>query len=202
MRTITLKGIDKQYSLVALNYVDKEQQPNNWLNLQLYYLLSKHGKRDIGEAPRILDSNLVEFSRLQIERFLQNKGFVKAKVDYAIKIKKRKAELIFTANEGPLFRIRKFQDSIQDVKVRNLYREKRKDFSHVQPGKAFDLDSLAYDRDQIFQMMKRNGYYDFYRQYITYDYDTVFNSSVADIKMIIANPPGKKSTRNLPSIIP
>ncbi|EHQ28937.1 surface antigen (D15) [Mucilaginibacter paludis DSM 18603] len=192
MRTITLKGIDKQYSLVALNYVDKEQQPNNWLNLQLYYLLSKHGKRDIGEAPRILDSNLVEFSRLQIERFLQNKGFVKAKVDYAIKIKKRKAELIFTANEGPLFRIRKFQDSIQDVKVRNLYREKRKDFSHVQPGKAFDLDSLAYDRDQIFQMMKRNGYYDFYRQYITYDYDTVFNSSVADIKMIIANPPGKK----------
>jgi outer membrane protein insertion porin family len=191
VRKITIKGIDKQYSLAAVNYVDKEQQPNNWLNLQLYYLLSKHGKRDIGEAPRILDSGLVEFSRLQIERFLQNKGYVKAKVESDIKIKKRKAELIFTAEEGPLFRIRKFQDSILDVKVRALYRAKRKGFSHVQPGNPFDLDSLAYDRDQIFQLMKRNGYYDFYRQYITYNYDTVFNSSVADVTMIITNPPGK-----------
>lgn len=178
--------------MAALNYVDKEQQPNNWLNLQLYYLLSKHGKRDIGEAPRILDSSLVDFSRIQIERFLQNKGYVKAKVASDIKIKKQKAELIFTANEGPMFHIRKFQDSIQDTKVRRLYRDKRREFSHIQPGKPFDLDSLAYDRDQIFLLMKRNGYYDFYRQYITYDYDTAFNSSVADVKMIIANPANKK----------
>lgn len=188
---ITLNGIDKQYVLSVLNYVDKEQQPNNWLNLQIYYTFSKHGKRDIGEAPRVLDSNLVEFSRLQIERFLRNKGFVKAKVTDEIKIKKQKAELIFTADKGPLFHIRKFQDSIQDARVRDIYRTNRKYFSHVQPGKRFDLDSLAYDRDQIFQLMKQHGYYDFYRQYISYDYDTTFNSSVADVKMIIANPPGK-----------
>lgn len=191
MHKITLNGIDKQYVLSVLNYVDKEQQPNNWLNLQIYYTFSKHGKRDIGEAPRVLDSNLVEFSRLQIERFLRNKGFVKAKVTDEIKIKKQKAELIFTADKGPLFHIRKFQDSIQDARVRDIYRTNRKYFSHVQPGKRFDLDSLAYDRDQIFQLMKQHGYYDFYRQYISYDYDTTFNSSVADVKMIIANPPGK-----------
>ena len=190
---ITLKGVDKKYADATLNYVDKEQQPNNWLNLQIYYLLSKQGKRDIGEAPRILDSSLVEFSRAQIEHFLQNKGYVKVKVTDEVKIKKQKAELIFTANEGPLFHIRKFQDSILDAKMRAIYRDTRKRFSHIQPGNAFDLDSLSYDRDQIFTLMKRNGYFDFYRQYISYDYDTVFNSSVADVKMIIANPPGKSA---------
>jgi len=158
---ITFKGIDKQYTEAVINYVDKEQQPNNWLQLQLYYTFSKKGKRDIGEAPRILDSNLVEFSRLQIERFLQNKGYAKAKVSDDIKIKNKKAELIFTANQGPLFRIRKFQDSILDVKIRGIYRASRKNFSHIQPGNAFDMDSLAYDRDQIFQLLKHNGYYDF-----------------------------------------
>ena len=70
VRKITIKGVDKQYSELALNYVDKEQQPNNWLNLQFYYTFSKHGKKDIGEAPRILDSDLVEFSRVQMEKFL------------------------------------------------------------------------------------------------------------------------------------
>jgi len=191
VRKITIKGIDKEFAVPAVNYVDKQQQPNNWLNLQFYYLFSKHGKRDIGEAPAILDSNLVEFSRIQIERFIQHKGYIKARVTDSIKIKNKKAELIFSAAEGPLFRIRKIQDSIADKKVRELYRVNRPRFSHVQPGGRFDIDSLAYDRDEFYMIMKRNGYYDFYRQYINYNYDTTFRSSVADIKMIIDNPAGK-----------
>src|SRR6202012_3573452 len=62
-----------------------------------------------------------------------------------------------------------------------------------QPGGRFDTDSLAYDRDEFYQVMKRNGYYDFYRQYITFTYDSTFRSSVVDLKMIIENPIGKSS---------
>jgi outer membrane protein insertion porin family len=39
VRKITIKGIDEEFAEAALNYVDKEQQPNNWLNLQFYYLV-------------------------------------------------------------------------------------------------------------------------------------------------------------------
>jgi outer membrane protein assembly factor BamA len=192
VRKITIKGVDNtEFAEAAVLYVDKEQQPNNVINLQFYYLFSKNGKRDIGEAPAILDSNLVEFSRVQIERFLQNKGYLKAKVTDTIKIKKKKAELIFSAVEGPLFRIRKIQDSIADKKVQDLYRVNRPRFSHIQPGGRFDTDSLAFDRDEFYLIMKRNGYYDFYRQYINFQYDSTFKSSVVDIKMIIDNPEGK-----------
>jgi len=190
---ITIKGVDKEFKLAAPTYVDKEQQPNNWINLQLYYLFSNHGKKDIGEPPAILDSDLVEFSRSQIERFLQSKGYLKAKVADSISIKKQKAELIFTAAEGPLFHIRKIQDSIADPKVRALYRVNRKRFSHVQPGGRFDTDSLAYDRDAFYQIMKENGYYDFYRQYVNYTYDSTFRSSVVDIVLYVVNPVGKSS---------
>ena len=193
VRKITIKGMDKEFVVAAANYVDKEQQPNNVLNLQFYYMLSKNGKKDIGEAPRILDSALVEFSRLQIETFIQSKGYLKAKVADAIKIKKKKAELIFTVTEGPMFRIRKIDDSIADKKVQALYRLNRPKFSHIQPGGRFDKDSLAYDRDEFFQIMKRNGYYDFNRQYIYFDYDTTYNSGVADVRTIIENPLGKSA---------
>jgi len=183
--------MDKEFALAAVNYVDKEQQPNNVLNLQFYYMFSKKGKKDIGEPPRILDSNLVEFSRLQIEKFIQSKGYLKAKVADTIRIKKKRAELIFTTTEGPMFRIRKIYDSIPDKKVEALYRLNRPKFSHVQPGGRFDTDSLSYDRDEFFQIMKRNGYYDFYRQYLNFDADTTFNSSVVDIKATIDNPVDK-----------
>ncbi|WP_117384130.1 translocation and assembly module lipoprotein TamL [Mucilaginibacter terrenus] len=193
VRKVTLKGIDDQFKEEAFNYVDKEQQPNNWLNLQFYYTFSKKGKRNIGEAPAILDSNLVEFSRVQMQRFLQNKGYLQAKVADSIIIKKQKAELVFTATEGPLFHIRNYRDSIADPKVRELYRNTKGAYSHVKAGSRFDTDSLAYDRDQFFQVMKRNGYFDFYRQYINYTPDSSFRKSIVDLVMIIDNPEGKVS---------
>ena len=191
VRKITIKGVDKEFADAAVTYVDKEQQPNNVINLQFYYLFNKSGKSDIGEPPAILDSPLVEFSRVQIERFIQNKGYLKAKVTDSIHIHKKKAELIFTAVEGPMFRIRRITDSIADVNVRNLYRVNRRRFSHVNPGGRFDADSLAFDRDEFYTIMKRNGYYDFYRQYINFNYDSTFRSSVVDLTMIIDNPAGK-----------
>ena len=193
VRKVTIKGVDKEFNEAAFTFVDKQQQPNNWINLQLYYLFSKNGKKDVGEPPAILDSSLVDNSRLQIQKFLQNKGYLKAKVEDSIIIKKKKAQLIFSATEGPMFRIRKFSDSILDKKVEKLYRVNRPLFSHIQPGGRYDTDSLAYDRDEFYQIMKQNGYYDFYRQYINYNYDTTFNNSIVDVKMIINNPEGRSS---------
>ena len=193
VRKITIRGVDKEFAEAAVNYVDKEQQPNNGLNLRLYYVFSKNGKRDIGEPPNLLDSSLVEFSRLQIQKFLQNKGYLKAKVVDSISIKKKKAELIFTATEGPMFRVRNYTDSIADKKVQGLYRANLSRLSHVKPGSRFDTDSLAAERDGIYMLMKRNGYFDFFRQYVTFNYDTTFNKGVADVKLIIDNPVGKSA---------
>ncbi|MFD2873993.1 BamA/TamA family outer membrane protein [Mucilaginibacter ximonensis] len=193
VRKVTIKGMDKEFVEQALNYVDKQQQPNNAFNLQLYYWFNKKGKRNIGEPPAILDSNLVEFSRLQIEKFIKSKGYLKAKVDDTIQIKKKKAQLLFAVNQGPMFRIRKIQDSIADTKVRLLYRKTRLVFSHLQPGGRFDTDSLAFDRDAFYQEMKRNGYYDFYRQYINYTADSTYNSGVVDLTMFIDNPADKNA---------
>ncbi len=193
VRKITIKGMDKEFALLAVNYVDKQQQPNNVINLQIYYMFSKNGKKDIGEPPAILDSNLVEFSRSQIEKYIQNKGYLKAKVTDTIKIKKKKAELVFTTVEGPMFRIRSFTDSIPDQKVEALYKRSAPTFANVKTGKRFDTDSLAADRDAFYLVMKRNGYYDFYRQYISFEPDSSYGKSVVDVKMLIDNPAGRSA---------
>ena len=185
--------MDKEFADLAVNYVDKLQQPNNVINLQIYYLFSKNGKKDIGEPPAILDSGLVEFSRTQIEKYIQNKGYLKARVTDSIRIRNKKAELIFTTVEGPMFRIRNVTDSIADPKVKDLYKRSTEIFGNLATGKRFDTDSLSADRDAFYLVMKRNGYYDFYRQYMSFNYDSTYNKSVVDLKVVIDNPDGKSS---------
>ena len=191
VRKITIKGVSEEFAEPAKNYVDKQQQPNSAVNLQLYYLFSRNGKKAFGEPPAILDSNLVEFSRVQIQKFLQNKGFLKATVAEEIKIKNKKAELVFTVTPGTLFKVNSFKDSISDPKLVNLYRSNKNLISHIKPNKRYDEDSLAYDREQFYQLMKRNGYYDFYRQYESFSVDTALGKSLVDVTLLVDNPDNK-----------
>lgn len=192
VRKITVKGVSDEFAEPAKNYVDKQQQPNSVVNLQFYYWFSRNGKKAIGEAPAILDSGLVEYSRLQIQKFLQNKGFLKATVAADIKVKQKKAELIFSVTPGIMFKVKRYSDSIADPKLTALYHTNKNLTSHIKTGKRYDEDSLAYDREQFYMLMKRNGYYDFYRQYVSFSVDTTLNNGLVNVKLVVDNPANKK----------
>ena len=195
-----IEGIDKQFSEQALLYIQKDIRPNSRLNLALYNTFNtKKGAyrtdrlKKIGEAPNVLDSSLVEISRLQIEKFLQSKGFFRAEVKSSIQKKNKKAKILFTALPGPAFNIRNIEYLISDSLVADLYSRSKADFSHIDSGKRYDADSLAYEREQIFVMMKRSGYYDYVRQFVRFEVDTNLSSSQADLKMFLSNPVDKNA---------
>ena len=195
---VTLDSIDKRFKEQAYLYVQSEVRPNSRLNLALYNLFNtKNGEyrtdriKNIGEEPNILDSALVEISRKEIEKFLASKGFLKAEVTSDIEVKNQRAHITFTADQGPEFHVRNVSYDIKDPEVAKLYEGNRPMFSHITPGQRFDADSLSYEREQVYQMMKRNGYYDYLRQYVRFEVDTNLSSSQADLKLLLDNPPGK-----------
>lgn len=145
----------------------------------------------MGEAPHLLDSSLVEVSRNQIERFLKIKGFLNAKVTDSISIKNKKASIFYTAEQGTEFKFRNLSFQIPDSTVKSIYLANRKTFTHIDSGKRYDTDSIAYEREQIYLLMKKNGYFDFLRQYVRPTVDTNFNSGVADMQLAIINPLGE-----------
>ena len=149
------------------------------------------GIKPLGTPPPILDSALVEISRTQIEKFLNSKGYFKAKVKSDIKIKKQRADLHFKVDPGPVFSINKINYEIADPKVKDLYLSKKDAFTHLREGKRYDDDSLGYERDQIYQVMKENGYYEFSRPYVKYDVDSNLNASKANVTLFIDNPINK-----------
>ena len=200
VRKIELLGVDKQFNETALNFVQSDIRANSRLNLALYNIFNtKDGKyrtdkvKAIGEAPNLLDSSLVEISRIQIEKFLETKGFFNAKVTSGIIIEDKHADIKFLADQGPEFKIRKIEYQIADSAVATLYKRSRGGFSHIKEGNRFDSDSLALEREQIYRMMKKNGYYDYVRPYVRFDVDSNLSDSQADLKLFLTNPEGKSA---------
>ncbi len=198
VKSVTLDSVSEEFKAKALTFVQNDIRPNSWLNLRLYnFLNTKNGKyrtdrvRAIGEAPHLLDSSLVEISRLQIEKFLATKGFFKAKVKSDIVIENKKAAITFTAEQGPEFKISSINYEIADSAVAALYQANRNSFTKMREGQRFDSDSLAYEREQIFRLMKQNGYYDYVRQFVRFDVDSNLNNSQAKVIMYLANPTDK-----------
>jgi hypothetical protein len=98
---VKLEGIDKKYKEQASEYIQQEIRPNSTINLFLYNLANgQNGHyrtqniRNVGEAPSLLDSSLVDISSTQIQKYLNTKGFLNAQVKSEIHIRKKKADVI------------------------------------------------------------------------------------------------------------
>lgn len=192
-----IDSIDKAYEELAYNYVQKDIRPPSGLgiNIAIYNIFNtangKYKKTNIkplGTPPPILDSTLVEISRNQIEKFLKSKGFFNAKVKSEIKVKNKKAKLRFTADSRAPFIINEVTTDIPDTVLKTLYLSKKSKFSHLTPGMQYDEDSLAYEREEIYQLMREHGYYDFVRPYVRFEPDSNQNNSKVRVKLIIDNP--------------
>ncbi len=198
VKDVKLKGINKDFSEDAYQYVQQEIRPNSRINLALYNMFNTSNGRyradrikNIGEAPRLLDSSLVDISSREIQKFLAYKSFFNAAVTSEIRVKNKKAYITFLAVPGPSFKVRNVNHAISDSAVRDLYLKNRESFSRLHAGNRYDVDSIMYEINSIFTLMKSNGYYDFLKPYIHVDADSTLLSSQVDLKLNVYNPPGK-----------
>lgn len=191
VKKVDIDSIPDQFKEESLNYVQKDIRPAPRLSINvglynIFYTLFK--TKSVGNPAPVLDSTLVEISRNQIEKFLVSKGYFKAKVKSEIKVNKQRAEIDFKATPGPAFFVNTVKYNIPDTAASKLYLEKKASFTHLRDGMQYDDDSLSYEREQIFVMMKGNGYYDFSRPYVRFEVDSALNASKANVVLFIDTP--------------
>ncbi|RYG21688.1 MAG: hypothetical protein EOO07_01950 [Chitinophagaceae bacterium] len=205
VKKVAIDSLDEAYQEQAFNYVQKDIRPSGGLgiNVAIYNIFNtKDGKYKtsnisaLGSPPPILDSALVEISRNQIEKYLKSKGFFMAKVKSEINIADKKAKLRFVANPGPAFFVNKLSYQIPDTNLKAIYLNKKATFTHLREGQQYDEDSLSYEREQIYQLMRQNGYYDFVRPYVSFSPDSNQNNSKVSIKLNIDNPIDSLATKH------
>ena len=197
VKKVVIDSVDKQFEEEIYNYIQKDIRPTAKfsINVAIYNMFNtKDGRyktnniKPLGTPPPILDSTLVEISRNQIEKYLKSKGYFNATVESDIKIHNKRAEVFFKAHPRQAFSVNKVNFEIPDEQVKSLYFSNKDKFTHLKEGKRYDDDSLAYERDQIHQLMRQNGYFDFSRPYVKFSVDSNLNVNKANVTLIIDNP--------------
>ena len=205
VKKVEIDSIDKAYEEAAYLYVQKDIKPIEGLgiNVGIYNIFNtKDGKyrktniKPLGSPPPILDSTLVEISRSQIEKFLKSKGFFNAKVQSEIAVKNKKAKLKFTAKTGEPFMVNKITHDIEDDTIKLLYFDNKHRFTQLREGMQYDEDSLSFEREEIYKMLRQRGYYDFVRPYVRFMPDSNQNNNKVSVKLIVDNPIDSNLTKH------
>ncbi len=192
---IDMTGVPLSLKEQSASYISNDIRPNSALNLTIYnFFNTKKGKykkekiRNVGEAPHILDTSLVELSADQIERFLQTKGYFNAKVESNITTKRKKAKIDFVTDLGEPYAINDISYSIPDSALRAIYFKDVYPKTSVVKGKQYDATKLVEEREKLYLAAKNKGYYNFLRQYTRVGVDTNIVGNRANLAFSVANP--------------
>jgi outer membrane protein insertion porin family len=192
-----LTGIPAELSEEAKAYIPRELKPNSRINLFIYHLANtqngayrQHSIRKVGEAPRLLDSALVELTTQQIGRFLFNKGYFNAIVLPKIELNQKRARIQYQVTLGPMYRFGQSNTQIEDSLLGSLYHQYKDRYTRIREGARFDTDSLLHEREHTYHLLRSLGYFDYLRQYMRIDVDTTRIPQQADIRLFIDNPSG------------
>ena len=140
----------------------------------------------LGDAPVIYDSMLTDRSVTELKKYLNNKGYLNADVDYEVFYRKKKARVEYNVTGNRPHRVGEFYYNIRNDTVLNIIRNDSAK-TLIRKGMLFDTDVLNNERQRITSQLKNSGYYNFNKEYLRYRADSLKQSYVIDLRMSMRN---------------
>lgn len=147
----------------------------------------------IGEAPVMLDSSRIERNKKQVQQFLKNHGYFRAKVQDSIVLypRQKMAEVVYLIHRGPAYNINKVLKDIEDPTLEWL-NEKHQYLSrfNLKPGEEirFDLDAMDAERERLASIFRDAGFYLMDKSDILFWADTLKQAGKVELTLTIDNP--------------
>lgn len=143
--------------------------------------------KNLGEAPVILDLEKTKKSALRLKNHFFNQGYFNTDVSYTIdSTSTKKATVEYTIHTDQPFFLDSLSHKINSPELQPLY-EKSANVSLLKKGNQYNSEVLDQERDRITGYFRNNGAYDFQKNYINYEIDTLVTPYKADITTIIEN---------------
>lgn len=201
----TVQNIPKQLDGDEVKKVIRQKPNRRLLMFWRFYLnvynfgslfkdnkVSRWLKNTVGEEPVLVDPVLTEKTREQLEAYLKTKGFFKATVTDTTIYKRKKAYVNYILNPGTPTTIESVNFNIRDTFLLTLARLDSIR-SQIKAGDIYDQDKLDMQRDQLTTLFKRNGYYNFFKEYIYFEADTLGKQDKVAITLGIRQAKGRDS---------
>ena len=162
-------------------YKKFSQKKDNWFNRWIMKVF--------GDEPIIWHPSDTEQSVKDIKAYLGNIGYFNAKVYTTIEQKDKKVNITYHANTGPAQLISRLDFEVIDSSLRKIDVSKN---SLIKKKDIFNVYTLDDERDQISELLRNHGFYDFNKEYVIIEADTSSGKNSVGVSIII-NPQKAKT---------
>lgn len=150
-----------RFHLAAYNFVNTGKK-RNWKD--------KYGQI-VGEEPVIYEDFSTQRSIGQLRQYLKNKGYYNAIVTDSIKLKRKRAKLIYQIEANIPYVIDSLKYNIYDKEISKIVLLDSS-YTLLKKDELFDVDLLQNERIRINALLKDRGYYYFSKEFIYYEADS------------------------------
>jgi outer membrane protein insertion porin family len=142
--------------------------------------------RSFGEPPEIFDSVKVKNTIASMRGYLFSKGYFHGKVYAKIDTAGRKRITVYySIDKGRPFIIDTVIYQITDLRIDSLLKEPSLFTKIIKQGEKYDESKLNTEREDMYKLLKDNGYFEFQKSNILYDIDTLEEEYKLTITVIV-----------------
>ena len=143
-----------------------------------------------GTPLAVYDSLLIKASRDRMERYLNDRGFSKAKVEIEVKERGRKVYQKFIVQEGPQSYIDSLNLRTGDPAITKILEANQKN-SFLRIGDNFDVTNFENERNRINDLLRNQGYFEMTERFIEFEIRFAPNEEDLWVTTIINKPANK-----------
>jgi outer membrane protein assembly factor BamA len=143
-----------------------------WINRML---------KRIGDPPVIYNPALTALTAQQLQRLLENKGYINANIQSDVKTNGKKATVDYIIKAQTPYRLRGYKVNIKNTELTQIAGDTSK--SLIRSNMLFDIDVLNAERDRITSRFRQQGYYNFNKDFLNYSVDSTLNIHKIDVKL-------------------
>ena len=136
----------------------------------------------MGEAPVVYDTLQARLSCENLQRALQNLGYLDSQVELYTEVKGKKLNAVYVLHPGAPYFIRNVSYEIQDSLIARLMAG---DVHKLNQGDKLNVDNLNQERSRITEYLQDNGYFRFHKEFINFRVDTVQSTHKADVTLLL-----------------
>lgn len=153
-----------------------------------------------GEPLALFEPGSIKITMDRFRDYLFAKGYFHAKTRVSTKEKDRKVDITYTVDPGAAYKIDSISLDCPSQAIIALI-GKHEEGSNIRSGENFNQDQLVKERERIELLLRDRGYYNFSRQMITFDVDTVGRKNHGiHLKMNITASPEELKTFRIDSV--
>jgi outer membrane protein assembly factor BamA len=139
-----------------------------------------------GEEPVYTEIRDLNKTSRDLRIYLGNIGFFNSKIDYEIKSKNFKNDIVFNIKPSIPYRFSEITYEINDSLIDGFV-ETNKGESLLKPGSVYNAYIMDDERDRITKILRNSGYYLFSRNYVQFYVDSSFSNHKMNVVVKVNN---------------